>query len=160
MKKYLSVLILLAGSLPIHAEILNFGVQYTIPSGFSSSTGCKGFGNGCALIPTGKRVMQCVGTETIKWPQIEVFGRIMCGVTATNADMVWNGEHWSTMAGTSPLIVSSPTVQIMTPNPLPNDTFLIGNGVFACWHEYEAVNIGAPTPGNMGLEAQVACSVE
>jgi hypothetical protein len=141
-----------------NADTFQVGVQYTLPSGFSSQWtglgggGCgspTGGGNNCATIPSGKSVRECTGTQSIKIPNVELLVRFICG-SPSSTETIWQGHHLS----------SFPTVRIQTPQLPAADTPLLGNGSNACWAEYQGVNSGASSATGGGWEMQINCVAE
>jgi hypothetical protein len=137
------------------AATFTIGVQYTLPSGFSSQWsglnggGCgspNGGGRNCSRIPVGTSVRECTGTQTIKVSGIELLARIVCG-TSSGFETIWRGHHLST----------SPTVRIQTPRLSAADSMLQGSDGNTCWVEYQANNAG---PEGGGWEMQLTCVAE
>jgi hypothetical protein len=169
MKMKLAASLLAAAALCGHAlaDTFSLNIQYGLPTGFSSqwtelnTGGCaavlsQGY-TGCVTIPLNKAVRQCTGTQTIKVPSVELLARIICGTTS-QYELIWVGHHLTSLYGGS----NQPglnTVHISTP-VLPNDPLLTGDGVKACWVEYQAGNGGPTTPPGGGWEIQTTCTAE
>ena len=162
------IVALLLTTVPVVAETLSINIEYTLPSGFSSSWiesgngGCaaaKKLGpyGGCIQIPLGKQVRQCTGTQTIKIPNVELLNRIICGGMQGMYvyETIWMGHHLSTLYNSANQAGLN-TIHVSTPM-LPADLLLAGPN--ACWNEYQAINSSPDSPNGGGFEVQVTCSV-
>jgi hypothetical protein len=146
-----------------HAETLYMGAQYTISEfshqwtelgtgGYHKNSYVQGF-----IIPPGKTIKACKGTQSIKISGAELLVRIICGYSGTtNYQAIWYGNHRSNLVNGD---TAAATVIIDTPYLPKSDPLLLGDGVKACWVEYLA-GAGNPSPPDSGWELQLLCSAE
>jgi hypothetical protein len=151
--KKLVVSFLLSCATAANADVLPLQMQYSAPAGFSSqwtaglkTGGCLQPGQ-CFTIPTGKTILGCTGTQTVKMNGLELLAAIFVGNPAGTFEQIWVGHQlWQ------------PTVQIQTP-PMPNDSVLVGNGTNKIWIEYQLDNnSGQASPPGGGWEMQATCT--